>query len=84
MEIPELKTWVIFYLISFVVLLFALFLTSQGVLLWVSLFLVLVLIVVNFFTIFVEINRRKERHKRLKNIAHVNDPEYNLNQKKLW
>ncbi|MBR1369431.1 hypothetical protein RJ53_07965 [Methanocalculus chunghsingensis] len=84
MEIPVLRTWVIFYLISFVVLLFALFLTSQGVLLWVSLFLVLVLIGVNFFTIFIEINRRKQRHNRLKNIAQVDDPEYNLNQKKLW
>ncbi|MCP1714592.1 signal transduction histidine kinase [Methanocalculus alkaliphilus] len=84
MDIPVLRTWVIFYLISFVVLLFALFLTSQGVLLWISLFLVLVLIGVNFFTIFIEIKRRGQRHTRLKNIAQVDDPEYNLNQKKLW
>jgi len=79
-----LRTWVIFYLISFVVLLFALFLTSQGVLLWVSLSLVIALIGVNFFTIFIEINRRKNRMNRLKDIAQVDNPEYNLDQKKLW
>lgn len=84
MEIPVLRTWVIFYLISFVVLLFALFLTSQGVLLWVSLSLVIALIGVNFFTIFIEINRRKNRMNRLKDIAQVDNPEYNLDQKKLW
>lgn len=84
MEIPMLRTWVIFYLLSFVVLLFALFLTIQGIMLWVSLFLVIVLIAVNLFTIYGEILRRKSKTERLKEIARIEDPEYNLDQKKLW
>ena len=84
MEIPMLRTWVVFYLISFVVLLFALFLSSQGIMLWVSLFLVVVLIGVNLLTLFIEINRRKNRVEKLKMIAKVDEPEYHLDQKKLW
>ncbi|WP_304839044.1 hypothetical protein [Methanocalculus sp.] len=84
MEIPMLRTWVIFYLISFVVLLFALFLSSQGIMLWVSLFLVIILIGVNLFTLYIEINRRKNRINKLKSISKVDDPEYHLDQKKLW
>jgi hypothetical protein len=48
MEMPGLRTWVVFYLISFVVLLWAAFLSSQGVMLWISLLLVLIVIGVNF------------------------------------
>lgn len=84
MEIPMLRTWVIFYLISFVVLLFALFLSSQGIMLWVSLSLVIILIGVNLFTLFIELNRRKRRVEKLKHISQVDDPEYHLDQKKLW
>ncbi len=84
MDIPKLRTWVVFYLLSFVVLLFALFLSTQGILLWVSLFLVLILIGVNLFTVYLEINRRRNRNERLKNITKVDDPEYQLDQKKLW
>jgi hypothetical protein len=51
MDLPGLRTWVVFYLISFVVLLWAAFLSAQGVMLWVSLFLVLVIIVINFVTV---------------------------------
>jgi len=51
MEVPGLRTWVIFYLISFVVLLWAAFLTINGFMLWVSLMLVLVVIGINFVTV---------------------------------
>jgi uncharacterized BrkB/YihY/UPF0761 family membrane protein len=51
MELPGLRTWVVFYLISFVVLLVAAFLSAQGVMLWVSLFLVIIIIGVNFMTV---------------------------------
>ncbi len=48
MELPGLQTSIVFYLISFVVLLWAAFLSSQGTMLWVSLMLVIVVIGVNF------------------------------------
>lgn len=48
MEFDEVRTWVIFYLISFVVLLLALFFTTQGVMLRVGLTLVIVVIAINF------------------------------------
>lgn len=51
MELPGLRTWVVFYLISFVVLLWAAFLSAQGVMLWVSLLLVLIIIGLNFVTV---------------------------------
>jgi Flp pilus assembly protein TadB len=51
MELPGLRTWVVFYLISFVVLLWAAFLSSQGVMLWVSLLLVLIIIGLNLITV---------------------------------
>ncbi len=79
-----LRTWVIFYLLSFVVLLFALFLSTQGVLLWVSLFLVILLIGVNLFTVSMEIKRRSMKKERLKTISRNEDPEFLLDQKKLW
>lgn len=79
-----LRTWAIFYLLSFVVLLFALFLSTQGVLLWVSLFLVILLIGVNLFTLSMEIKRRSMKKERLKTLSRNEDPEFLLDQKKLW
>ncbi|HUW85754.1 MAG TPA: hypothetical protein VMV55_02635 [Methanoregula sp.] len=61
MELPELRTWIMFYLISFVGLLWAAFLSVQGVMLWVSLFLVIVIIGINFFTVYNQLNLRKAR-----------------------
>ncbi len=78
-----LRTWAIFYLLSFVVLLFALFLSTQGVLLWVSLFLVIILIGVNLFTLSLEIKRRSLKRERLKSLSKNEDPEFLLDQKKL-
>ena len=51
MELPGLRTWVVFYLISFVVLLWAAFLSAQGTMLWVSLLLVIIIIGLNFITV---------------------------------
>ena len=51
MELPGLRTWVVFYLISFVVLLWAAFLSAQGVMLWVSLLLVIIIVGLNFYTV---------------------------------
>ncbi|HVP95928.1 hypothetical protein [Methanoregula sp.] len=51
MEVPGLRTWIIFYLISFVVLLWAAFLSVTGIMLWVSLMLVIVVVGINFVTV---------------------------------
>ena len=51
MDVPNLRTWTIFYLISFVVLLWAAFLTVNGIMLWVSLMLVIVVVGINFVTV---------------------------------
>jgi len=61
MELPELRTWIMFYLISFVGLLWAVFLSVSGMMLWVSLFLVIVIIGIHFFTLFNQIQLRTSR-----------------------
>ena len=61
MEIPDIRTWIMFYLISFVGLLWATFLSVQGVMLWVSMFLVIVIIGIHFFTLYNQILLRKQR-----------------------
>jgi uncharacterized BrkB/YihY/UPF0761 family membrane protein len=61
MELPGLQTWILFYLISFVVLLWAAFLSAQGVMLWVSLMLVIIIVGINFVTVFNEIKRHAQR-----------------------
>ncbi|MGA9620816.1 MAG: hypothetical protein WCC86_00920 [Methanoregula sp.] len=61
MEIPGIRTWVIFYLISFVVLLWSAFLTVNGIMLWVSLMLVIIVIGVNFVTVYNQIKLQTSR-----------------------
>ncbi|MGA2162281.1 MAG: hypothetical protein ABSG28_08845 [Methanoregula sp.] len=61
MEVPGLRTWVIFYLISFVVLLWAAFLTVNGTMLWVSLMLVIMVVGVNFVTVYNQIKLQASR-----------------------
>ena len=61
MEIPGLRTWIIYYLISFVVLLWAVFLSVNGVMLWVSLMLVIVVTGVNLWTLVGEIRTHTAR-----------------------
>jgi len=63
MELPGLRTWVVFYLISFVVLLWAAFLSAQGAMLWVSLFLVLIIIGINFVTVLNQIKLHTARQE---------------------
>ena len=71
MELPGIRTWVVFYLISFVVLLWAAFLSAQGVMLWVSLLLVILIVGVNFITVLNQIKthaaRRELQHDLTKN-----------------
>ncbi len=73
MELPGLQTWIVFYLISFVVLLWAAFLSAQGVMLWVSLMLVIVIVGVNFYVVYIQINlqgsRRQMQHDLTKDFV---------------
>jgi uncharacterized BrkB/YihY/UPF0761 family membrane protein len=61
MELPGLRMWIIFYLISFVVLLWAAFLSAQGVMLWVSLLLVIIIVGVNFITVLNQVKAHAAR-----------------------
>jgi hypothetical protein len=63
MELPGLRTWIVFYLISFVVLLWAAFLSAQGVMLWVSLFLVIIIVGLNFYTVYQQIKIHASREE---------------------
>jgi hypothetical protein len=69
MELPELRMWIMFFLISFVALLWAAFLSAQGVMLWVSLMLVIVVLGVTFFTIFNQIKLNASRQKVLRDLT---------------
>jgi TRAP-type uncharacterized transport system fused permease subunit len=69
MEIPGLRTWLVFYLISFVVLLWAAFLSAQGAMLWVSLLLVLIIIGVNFVTVMNQIKMHTARKELQRNLT---------------
>ena len=61
MELPGIRMWILFYLISFVVLLWAAFLSAKGVMLWVSLLLVIVIVGVNFYTVYNQIKLHASR-----------------------
>jgi len=61
MDLPGLRTWIVFYLISFVVLLWAAFLSAQGVMLWISLLLVIVIVGLNFYTVYRQIKLHATR-----------------------
>ena len=69
MEVTEIKTWIIFYLLSFVVLLWALFLTFQGSLLGIGLTLVIVVVGLNFALIVSEIRRFARRREFMERIS---------------
>ena len=69
MEIPELRTWIMLYLISFVGLLWATFLSVQGVMIWVALFLVIVIIGIHFFTLYNQLLLRKQRTELQRNLV---------------
>ncbi|MBN1194350.1 MAG: hypothetical protein JXA08_03230 [Methanomicrobiaceae archaeon] len=74
MDLAALRTWTIFYLISFVVLLWALFLTTQGVLLGFGLTLVIVVVGLNFFFVSMEVKRIAERRELMSSLS-ATDPE---------
>jgi hypothetical protein len=56
MDQPDLRTWIMFFVIALGALLWAVFLSVQGEMLWLSLILVIVVMGVTFFKIFNQIS----------------------------
>jgi predicted membrane protein len=69
MDIHASRTWIIFYLISFVVLLWALFLTTQGVLLGFGLTMVIVIVGLNFVIVSAELKKASRRKEMMKKFS---------------
>ena len=69
MEIPGIRTWIIYFLISFVVLLWAVFLSVKGVMLWVSLMLVIVVTGINIGIMVGEVRRHSARQELMKELS---------------
>ncbi len=74
MDVHQSRTWIIFYLISFVLLLFALFLTSEGVLLGIGLMMVIIVIGVNLAIITHEMKGAAKKREVMDRISKI-DPE---------
>jgi len=69
MDILNVRTWVFFYLICFVALLWAVFLLTQGMMLWVGLTLVLIVVGFNFILVTSEMRSHKKQEQMMKNIT---------------
>lgn len=76
MEILEYRTWIIFYLISFTALLWAVFLSSQGVMLWASLCLNITVMGINGGLLLGEIKKYKERRQRIQNLLDTENEDF--------
>ena len=68
MKQPDLWTWIMFFVIALGVLLWAVFLSAQGVMLWVSLILVIVVLGVTFYKIFNQLSLDVSRKKVQKDL----------------
>jgi hypothetical protein len=68
MEVLEYRTWIIFYLITFTALLWAVFLSTQGVMLWVSLTLNIMVMGICGGFLVGEIRNYKKKRERLRQI----------------
>ena len=77
MDIVNIRTWVAFYLIAFVVLLWALFLTATGMMMWIGLMLVIIIIGINCMIIIGELRAVKNREEQLRRIAKIEKKEEN-------
>ena len=71
MDVTEVRTWVIFYLLSFVVLLVATLITSQGSQLWISLMLIIIVVGVNFSILVTELKRYQAKKAFLERISKI-------------
>lgn len=71
MELPEFRTWVFLYLISSVALLWAAFLSAQGVMLWMSLLLVFIVVGANFLVVVAELKRSAAQREMMKRLSAI-------------
>jgi hypothetical protein len=69
MDVLNVRTWIFFYLICFVALLWAVFLLAQGVMLWIGLTLVIIVVGFNFILITGELKSHKKRENVMKSIS---------------
>jgi ABC-type sugar transport system substrate-binding protein len=69
MEQPDLRTWIIFFVIALGALLWAVSLSAKGDMLWVSLILVIVVLGVTFFKIFNQISANASKKKAQKELS---------------
>jgi len=69
MEQPDLRTWIMFFVIALGALLWAVSLSAQGDMLWVSLLLVIVVLGVTFFKIFKQISANASKKKAQKELT---------------
>jgi len=69
MEQPDLRTWIMFFVIALCALLWAVFLSAKGDMLWVSLILVIVVLGVTFFRIFNQISVTASKKKAQKELT---------------
>lgn len=71
MDLQESRTWIIFYLISFVVLLVTVFLTAEGVLLGVGLTMVIVVIGLNMAFMVVQVKESSKKKQIMDKVSHI-------------
>ena len=90
MEQPDLRTWIIFFVIALGALLWAVTLSAQGDMLWVSLILVIVVLGVTFFKIFNQISAnaskkkaQKELTENLRQLTESSDENSNIDDRKI-
>lgn len=69
MEQPDLRTWIMFFVIALGALLWAVFLSAQGDMLWVSLILVIAVLGITFFKIFNQISVDASKKKAQKELT---------------
>jgi len=69
MEQPDLRTWIIFFVIALGALLWAVSLSAKGDMIWVSLILVIVVLGVTFFKIFNQISANASKKKAQKELT---------------
>jgi hypothetical protein len=68
MNVFTLKTWLVFYLLSFVALLWVVFLTSSGAMLWTCLLLISMVVGINFTAVLVDVQRHRRRIDIMRNL----------------
>jgi Na+-translocating ferredoxin:NAD+ oxidoreductase RnfE subunit len=81
MDLPEFRAWVFFYLISSVALLWAAFLSAQGLMLWVSVLLVLLVIGTNCVCVLAEIHKYAKKREIMKRLSEIEPPASAIGQK---